>query len=222
MRRVWLGAGLALCTVAMTASSLTRVLPPPVVSLSTLTPRVAVVARDSVDVVIAWTKRCDAGGCPTRYRVALAGEYVPTTARVRTGGRDTLRVAKPTCPSRMTVRAAVIADRGTESSAAGASALAIRCRAPNADELAFNDTFPQTGSRLTFGDWATRRRAGDPYRVDSLRTTGRSPQSLVEFGYTVPTCWLLKNRYTGAVILLRSDPLACEPVRARYQSERSS
>lgn len=229
MRRVWLGAALALCVIASTASSLTRVLPPPVVSLSTLTPRSAVVARDSVDVVVAWTKRCDAGGCPTRYRVAIAGEFLTTVARIHTGLRDTLRVPKPVCPITLTVRAAVIADRGASSSAAGAAKLAIRCRAPNVVERAHADSFPKGNHRITlcskYGHKMSpaeqaRARAFNLSRAKTPQDSGRvmneweairlGPDSVytpqthgdsvsVRLGYQYPIAFLVKNRYTGKV-----------------------
>lgn len=196
-----LATGLAAGSAAL-ASQPALVLPTPVVSLSSAT----LANRDSVAVVVAYTKRCAANGtCPTRWRVAsVAGEL--SQAVVRTGLRDTLRVMKPICPGVLTVKSAVIADfvsaQGVQSSKTGAGSLVVPCRALTVIEKASLDSYPLANVRIVV--------PGNP-RVEIA--VGEKLGAL---------CWIGRNRYTGKVIVMMADPLdRCEQARKAFEAERT-
>ncbi len=224
----------AVITVALAMSAgaamMAQVIPKPIVSLSTLTPRVATVARDSVDIVVAWTK--PVGTTPTRYRVAVTDGDVQRGV-IRLGLRDTVRIGKPVCPNASTVRAAIVADYANGTSSTGQAALAIRCRVPTVAEAAQADSYPNADLRIvlatpyvqkmpavwrdsvrrvqlattrTFADSATinatwAQIAALPESVAVQQTPGKNA---APFGYRYALCALAKNRYTQRVIVVQN------------------
>jgi hypothetical protein len=117
-------------------------------------------------------------------------------------------------------------------------------------QAAVADSFPDGSRRITTGDWAFKvnKPDRDVMLLELLRSaktatdsakhrrdyavTDSAPDSVyveqgtdtlrARVGFEYRMCWLGRNRYTGMVTILDGDPIACEPPRARMQSERSS
>lgn len=116
---------------------------------------------------------------------------------------------------------------------------------------AFVDSFPKPNRRITFGsywgqkipaaeravmlteDLRAARSAKDSADVrakwaavisiaDSVYTPPRGDTLIAIVGFQYPICWLGKNRYTGATVIIDGDPIYCEAARAAFASERSS
>jgi len=118
------------------------------------------------------------------------------------------------------------------------------------EAAAFADSFPDANMRIETGDtqyrmssverlyWLTAQLRMQRTHADSVGTLAifRALETAddsvrvqrtaagavgVTRGYTVALCWLGRNRYTNTVYVISGDVQACEPPRARMQSERS-
>lgn len=86
------------------------------------------------------------------------------------------------------------------------------CRAESVVERAQADSFPESAMRFV-------RCTATGYRALSDSSSGLT----VAIGdtTTVAQALLARNRYTGVVIQIMGDPVACEPARAAMQAETS-
>lgn len=205
-------------------------LPNPAVFISTLT----LPSKDSVGMLVGWTRRCTAQNvCPVQWRLAWRIEQDSATARVRTGLKDTIRIAKSVCPVVYNFNVAVVADPSTQGDTTTARSshtivgmLGTPCRQPTAAELAERaaeaDSFPKSGRRIRLAtNWM--RSASNPNDSILTQQTYGEDGIVVPLGYTMgPLCILKRNRYNGNVWVDHADPLAkCEAVRLQYEREQS-
>ena len=170
---------------------------------------------DSVRVIATWTPRCDALGCPDRYRVEWTPRGAMAAPRTVAQPIDTTFVVAPALGDSVRVTVTVVALRRALSSPAITGSVMIRTRdaaPPPVDSLrvdtldAMLDSFPVAVARDTAGN-----------AVFALPVNG---DALV--------CMLARNRYKGGVTIMvgpddDGDTVAarCQRAAAQYASERS-
>lgn len=180
--------------------------PAPIVSASTLT-----LSPDSLGVVARWVRRCVGTQCPTQYEVDVqrksAAGWTAEAHRIVSAFKDTARVMQSVCLDGSRTDTLIVSVRALANGNATASAYArafvpSRCRPATAVErkeaAAFADSFPDAGNRLVMTD-----------------------ESTILVGEARTFCWLARNRYTGAVVLVAGPADECESARLRMQSERA-
>lgn len=145
-----------------------KTLPPPTVSASTLT----LPSRDSVGVVVAWSRACAGTACPTAFDLSVIKRFTTNQAsqdvafrRVR-AYRDTVRLERSYCavssPTSAPPDTLIVTVRGltpTARSGPGMYKVPVRCLTMNvrerAEVAAMADSYPATPaySRTVVSDW---------------------------------------------------------------------
>ncbi len=144
-----------------------------------------------------------------------------------------------------------VIERSNRTTARIAVRCRVRRASDVAEGVAFADSFPKANRRITFGRYwgikipaterailltedlraarsladstAARKKWADVTAgADSVYTPPRGDTLMALVGYQYPVCWVGKNRYTNAVVILDGDPLICEVVRTAFASERAS
>ncbi len=146
---------------------------------------------------------------------------------------------------RVSVRA-VATGPGGRSRPGNALGIVVRCRPMRPTErieaLAFVDSFPPANNRVVTADWGFKIGADSltimqAEQLQLARTLADSQIVTKEYadlvmgadsvrfvdhvliGYKYQLCQLARNRFTGRVIVVGGPDAACEPPRARMQSE---
>lgn len=210
---------------------LPRVLPPPIVAVSSLTLQ----SPDTIGLVMVWTKRCmllAPATCPTRWSVEVVSKGGTGVATVAEGVlsrlRDTLRYARPTCPAWDTVlvRVRALSVGSVEFSNPGAAKLGVRCRpitaAETRENTAVRDTFPDGNRRVTTGDWGYKSPMADlqqqrTIKLRASKTAADSARTRREFVTDSTAPDSLRNPTADTVTVYRSyHTFLCLLGRNRY------
>ena len=195
-RRAVQGLVVAVCLTVGVAAAMSVagpvIFPPPIVSASTVTLRTT---SDTIGLAVAWVRRCVGGVCPPAHDLVVtrkSGGFFNREADRRVlRFKDTVRVARPTCPiaggssvDTMLVGVRAVGTTIIERSNAGTTVLTVRCRAVTAAELAEStailDSFPDGARRIAMSDWAHKvpKSERDIWLVEQLRVTRTAADSV--------------------------------------------